>query len=146
MNTLRIPLVAVAILLNLNLGCGPGIGQLTGKVTVGGKPVVLGTVSAIGSDGVARYGQIQPDGTYKIEGIPGGEVKIVVVSPNPADMGNRRSAGKGEDARAAQAGDTPVSPELAKQWIAVPAEAGDPAKTKLKTTVGKGTNTFNIEL
>lgn len=63
-------------------GCGsPGVGDLSGTVSVRGTPLVYGTVTFVGADGVPRSGVIQPDGRYSVTGIPAGETRVAVVSP-----------------------------------------------------------------
>src|SRR5205085_1349801 len=65
-------------------GCGSSTATLTGKVSYQGHPVTSGAVTALCDDGTAREGVIRPDGTYAIEGIKPGPVKLAVRSPNPA--------------------------------------------------------------
>src|SRR5262245_41695678 len=79
-----IPAGALVLLLApaLTLGCG-GQGDIAGRVTHRGKALVCGTVVLLGSDGMSRYGEIKPDGTYFAQGIAPGAVKIGVSSPNP---------------------------------------------------------------
>src|SRR5690242_8111846 len=77
------PLCAVGLL--AVAGCGAGRGTVSGKVTYKGKPVVTGTVSVIGSDGIQYAAQITPQGTYSVPDVPAGPAKFTVSSPNPDD-------------------------------------------------------------
>src|SRR4051794_25666415 len=67
-------------------GCGPpGKADVSGKVTHQGKPVICGVVTIRGSDNIDMPGTIQTDGSYTVQGVTSGVVKIAVVSPNPAE-------------------------------------------------------------
>src|SRR4051812_10074770 len=72
-----------AVIVFAAVGCGGRTATLTGKVTYQGNPVVSGSVIVLGADGTARSGVIQPDGTYAVEGVPRGPVRIGVLSPDP---------------------------------------------------------------
>jgi hypothetical protein len=63
-------------------GCGKSKGNVSGKVTVGGKPVYSGTISFIVGKEQPVGGPIT-DGKYKVTGVPVGEAKVVVISPEP---------------------------------------------------------------
>jgi len=58
---------------------------VSGKVTYDGKPVVWGSVTLVDAAGEFHQGTIGLDGTYKIDNVPVGPVKIGVVSPKPPD-------------------------------------------------------------
>src|SRR5437763_7171045 len=75
-----LPLV---LLLTLS-GCGAGTATLGGKVTYRGRPVTSGSIIVVHEDGTARVGVIEPDGTYSVEGVKRGRVKVGVLSPDPA--------------------------------------------------------------
>lgn len=64
-------------------GFGDSTGTLAGQVTSGGKPVLWGTVTVIGSDNRPRTTNIRPDGTYEVTGLPPGPVRVAVQSANP---------------------------------------------------------------
>src|SRR5205085_8629584 len=59
--------------------------NLTGKVSFQGKPVIYGTVLVQCADGTRLATNIKADGTYLIEGLLAGPVKIGVNSPEPPD-------------------------------------------------------------
>src|SRR5829696_1649234 len=60
-------------------GCGGGKADVTGKVTHQGKAVVSGSVVVRGPDGIDVPGTIQRDGTYTVQGVASGAVKIAVI-------------------------------------------------------------------
>lgn len=157
--------VALSILVIQLAGCSGGVGDVSGKVSYKNKPVVFGSVSFVGSDGIPRSARINPDGTYTVKDMAVGEAKITVVSDLPAEpsqakggRGGRRELevpsdgprdvrreesppglGRGEVAEA-------IAPEVRKNWFAIPAELGDVTRTKLRFTVRKGPNTHDIVL
>ena len=145
-------LVAVAALASfpiLAAGCGPGTGTVSGQVTYKSKPVVTGTVTAIAADGVARPGEIGPDGAFTISTVPNGEVKFLVASPNP-NSGSRESIGTKKKNVAGDVGGTPGEPAPAPAvpkggWMPLPDEYADPTKSGLKKTV-KGDTVIELEL
>jgi hypothetical protein len=137
-SVLRVVLLG-ALCLVLAGGCGSRGGTVRGKVTRKGKPVVWGTVTLIGSDGVQYAGQLTPEGTYSIPGVPGGPVKIAVSSPNPD--GSSRG---GPAAANAGTGDGPAPEALANRppagaWIRLPEKYSDPQKSGLTGTVNSDT-------
>src|SRR5262245_22724470 len=67
---------------------------LTGKVSCKGRLVTSGSVIVLNADGTARSGVIHPDGTYLVEGVKRGTVRVGVFSPDPV---HARSILKPED-------------------------------------------------
>lgn len=108
----------VAMLVCLN-GCA-GKATLEGTVTYQGRPVVYGSVVVLSADKTARSGVIRPDGRYTVEGIQPGEVRIAVISREPA---KGRKAG-------------PSGTERPTGWFAIPLAYEDPATSGLRLTVG----------
>src|SRR6266540_2042684 len=94
-----VALAAVAALAVLTVGCG-GQGNLNGKVTIteDGKTrsLAMGSVMVIASDNKPYYGEIKPDGSYQVSGVPAGNAKVVVNSPDPKlqDVVASRTAGR----------------------------------------------------
>jgi hypothetical protein len=128
---------AGALLTAAALGCG-GRGDVSGKVTYKGKPLVWGTVQFEGSDKLIRQGNINSDGTYSIQGVASGEAKVAVSSINP----------KSSDFQPRQAEGRPPPkprPEV-KGWFPIPEDYQDLSKPKLSYTVKSGQNTIDIEL
>src|SRR5438309_1497865 len=77
----RLGRLAPPALLALALaGCGAPTGEVSGKVTLEGKPLPGGFVAFIGEgDNPATVsGEIHPDGTYSVSKVPVGKVAITV--------------------------------------------------------------------
>lgn len=125
-------------------GCGPGKGDLAGKVTFNGKPVTSGTVQAFLSDGSTKTADIGPDGTYKIQAITEGEVKLGVSSPNPKRRYDEllAAAKTDEQKKALQ----PPTPEAIKSWMALPGDLAGPSTSGLSVTVKAGPNSKDLPL
>ena len=129
-------------------GCGGGKTTAKGKVTYNGKPVVWGTVTLIDSAGIPHSENINLDGTFSINDVPSGPVKIGVVSPKPQEPrgGGARGAGAPDpnDPRekfAKQQGITQDPPRQlppAGAWFAIPDKFADPNTSGLTGTVKSG--------
>ena len=137
-------------------GCG-GTTTVSGKVTHDGKPVVWGGVTLVDAGGTYHSGTIGLDGTYRIDNVPTGPVKIGVTSPKPPDEKGGKG-GKGKTAPGGAAGgagnpDDPrekymkeqgLTPNAAPEppppgaWFPLPAKAGDPMSSGLTGTVTAG--------
>jgi hypothetical protein len=114
-------------------GCGSAA-TLSGKVTYRGRPVTSGTVIVLQADGTAKSWVIEPDGTYTVQGIKRGRVKIGVLSPHPARARSvLKSAKKQGKAKA-------------EGWFPLPAAAGDPEKSGLACDVTAAQVQFDINL
>jgi hypothetical protein len=100
--------------------------SLEGTVTYGKEKVLAALIIIAGKDGSAT-GNIGDDGRYKVDNVPLGEVTIAV----------NTSAAKAQamGARASR---------VALRFVDVPARYRDPINSGIKTTVAKGTNTFDI--
>jgi|SRR5262245_37471704 len=125
-------------------GCGPGKTEVKGKVTHNGKSVVYGSVTLIASDGIIYSGEIKEDGTFAIPGVPAGEAKIGVLSPNPKPPETAKATAK-DDPGGFSRGDRrgPPPPEsIVKAWFPIPARYGDPMTSGLteKVTAGQPLN------
>jgi hypothetical protein len=77
----RAPFVVLLAAILVVSGCGTskgGNGKVSGKVTLGGKPVG-GSVHFIGSDNKELSSPISgADGSYMIQGLPAGKAKIMI--------------------------------------------------------------------
>ncbi len=110
--------------------CGCGGATVSGKVTYQGRPVTSGSVIILGADRQARSGVIEADGSYAVEGVTPGEVKIGVVSHDPA---KGRHQGK-------------KPPPPRGTWFPLPPRYEDPETSGLGCTVGGGQVRHDIEL
>jgi hypothetical protein len=131
------PVVAVALVALAATGCG-GRGDVSGKVTYKGKPLVWGTVQFEGSDNVVKQGNINNDGTYSVCGVATGEARAAVSSINPksSDFQQRMPV------RAPRAN---ARTEV-KGWFPIPEKYDTPFKSGLTYTVKRGQNTIDIDL
>jgi hypothetical protein len=137
--TTFIRLLAPAVLLGA-AGCG-GTADVTGKVTYKGKPVVYGTVVLFGSDGLAKSGAIQPDGSFRVKDVPVGTARVAVTSPRPPGSNpSKRPLDRGEaaDDKPVPEPPPPAPPEVVQNWVALPEKYGDPSKSEVTVTVKSG--------
>jgi hypothetical protein len=124
-------------------GCGPAKGDVAGKVTFNDKPVVTGTVSFLGADGLLRSGNIQPDGTYRVTGVGAGPAKVAVISPNPWDEYQKLV----KIQKSKEAADKIPPPTIDKKdWFAIPKTYESPEQSPLSFTVKGGSNSYDIPL
>lgn len=127
-------------------GCGPPTADLTGKITYQGKPVVYGSVVVIDASGTTKSGTIQPDGSYRIDNVRVGSVKVAVSSPPPPGT---PAVGK-QDPRDTsdkppEPPPPPAPPEVIKNWVQLPNKYGDPTQSGL-TGEAKSGEPLNFEL
>ena len=118
-------------------GCsrGPAVGEVSGKVTFGGKPVTEGTITFINpaTESVAAA-SLQQDGSYVVSTPEGGlVVGDYVVMVNPliyVDRSNPR---------------TPPSP-VERPAPNIPEKYRNQGRTPLRASVKIGANTFNFDM
>lgn len=140
MNPRRAGMVAVVAL--LAAGCG-GTGDVSGKVTYQGKPVVTGSVTFIGPDKTPYLGAIDEQGNYKVVGVPSGTRQVTVASPDPLPPAVK--SGKPSNPNLPEGTPEPkgTRPE---GWRAIPTNYADPNASKLTFEVRGGANTIDIPL
>ena len=134
------PLLAAALAVLIS-GCGSGSTNVSGKVKYQGKPVVFGSVVIVGSDGLPRSGAIQPDGSFRVNGVSPGAAKVAVSSPPPPGAATRRTVkrGRDEEDRGGSADvDVPASPEVIKGWFPLAEKFGDPTSSMLTAEIKPG--------
>ena len=130
----RFRLIAAALLVLMLVGCGRG--DMSGKVTFQGKPVVFGTVMVHGKDGL-RQGAIQPDGSFTVHDIATGEARVSVNSPNPKSIDLYPN--KNPNFKQEPYPDVPG-------WFAIPGKYGEVETSGLTYTIRGGNNAIDIEL
>jgi hypothetical protein len=132
MATSPVRAAAAALAVALAAGCGgPPAAVVTGTVTLDGAPVAGGTISFIPVAGGAVTALIQPDGTYRAEGVPVAEVAVTLVPPPPDVDPKVMKESKG------------ASPRRPPAW---PVRYADAAQSGLTLTVQPGPNTFDAKM
>jgi hypothetical protein len=133
-------------------GCGGSkTGAISGKVTYGGQPLQMGTVTfySIEDRGNAKNGTIRPDGSYTVEGVPVGTAQVTVVSTKPIGAeGGEQPAGN-ESAGRIGGGKEGSFFSLAgkgRKWIEIPAKYGDAGTSELSVKVTGGDQKYDISL
>jgi hypothetical protein len=135
------------------MGC-KGKGTVKGTIKYGDKKIRLGQVTFyVGTE--HQSGIINDDGTYEVVGVPVGEAKVVVDSPQPANP----TAGLGKQADETQLANMPKEvreqmeerqkkyKENMAKWVEIPGKYSDQEKTPLKYTVKSGgDNDFPIKI
>ena len=141
-------------------GCGTSTGTVTGKVRYNGKPLSHGSVSFLPESGKGAFvARIKEDGSYTIEKVPAGKVKIVV-NAGASSRGDPREAMMqqamksngielSEEARKSMPStfkDAAKGPQPSRPIISIPKRYSDPEKSGLELTVTGGPQTHDIEL
>ncbi len=145
----------VLCLLVLATGCSAS-GKISGKVTFKDKPLTGGTVLFVSTEGRGTgRSPISEDGSYTIEKMAAGPVKIAVETSSAQEgaSGPRRSPpksmqpGSGADLPAAAGKSSIYSPKSGMSKAEkIPPEYSDPETSGLTYTVTGGSQTHNIEL
>jgi hypothetical protein len=131
------PLLGLGFLALAAIGC-QGKGNVSGKVSYQGKPLVFGTVLFEGSDGHQRQANIQPDGSYSISGLAVGQAKAAVSSLNPKSSDFTPMQREG-------AKPPPPRPEV-QGWFPIPEKYDAPHTSGLTYPIKRGENMIDIEL
>ena len=131
------PLLAVALLTLVSLGCG-GTGNVSGKVTYQGKVLVFGTVQFEGSDGRIRQANIERDGHYTVREVAPGEAKVAVSSRNPKSSDFIPMQREGAEKR-------PPPPDI-PGWFRIPEKYETTFNSGLTYTIKPGSNQIDIKL
>jgi len=141
----RLTLLLVAAVLVCLAGCSgkKPKSKVTGKVTVGDKPV-MGEVVFLGDDGKEFKGVINAkDGIYTLLDAPNGQYKVAVKGMG---AGLNVPGGGGQVAPPKDAPKMDM-PDLARgQSVQPPAKYGDPKTSGLTFEVTGGEQTFDIPL
>ena len=140
--TRRIGWLLLPILLAVICGCGR-TSRVTGKVTYQGRSVKYGSVIFLSADKTARSGVIEPDGSYAIEGVPPGTVKIAVISRDPR---KGRSAARGRKPVHPGEKGTGTGAPAPEGWFPLPPALEDPQKSGQTGAIGSGNVSYEIDL
>lgn len=118
-------------------GCGPGTAAVAGKVTYQGKPVAWGSVTLRAADGSVHQIGLNPDGTYRLDGVPVGPAQVGVASPDPKPSAR---GGRGGDER------VPAGPQLPPgAWFPLPDKFANPQTSGLTVQVGSGSADLDLK-
>lgn len=136
-------LFCAALLPLLGCGGGGGTGTVSGKVTYRDKPLPGGYITFVPEKGssVAR-GDIEKDGSYRVEKVPVGPVKIAVQALEPP----KYAAGNMSPAEVAKMGKKAFQRAAPAPRMKLPENFTDPEESGLTYTVKKGMQEYNIPL
>jgi hypothetical protein len=142
-------LLCAALLLAPVCGCGQAAptGELSGKVTYQGKPVVTGSVAVMGEDG-RFFTAMFRDGAYTLVA-PVGPCKLSVTGSDPAKMPQLSPGEYAAKKKAAEKkGDAAMAAfeEQLKNPTALPDKYGSFESSGLSVVVKPGKQIYNIEL
>jgi hypothetical protein len=142
--------LTAVLLIGTLVGCNAKVSTVTGKVTFQGKPIVFGTVSIIGPDGITRSGPIQPDGSFSVSDVGVGEGQVAVTSLKPPDGTDGKAKRGGRDApdQEEERGAKPEAAapaEVIKNWFPIPAKYGDHKQSGLTIKVDGKPVTLDLQ-
>src|SRR5262249_16173412 len=145
---LRLCLAALGVmfffgLLTVALASGTRKAKVSGTVSYHGKPVTSGTVVMVGPDNVVCFGVIEETGTYEVDGVAAGDVKVAVTSPPPPDKVNPRRPTR----RAMRSPERKQAPRPeSSKWFPIPDSYGDAETSGLTATVTSRKATVDLDL
>ena len=136
---------ALLLILAASLGAAgcSSTGTVKGKVSYHGAVVKGGTVTFFYGDGRGIPIGILEDGSYTLDRLPLGQVKVCVDTSALDPKKHKRYSYAPPPGAKAPPGFSPTSPEV---YVAIPAKYADPAKTDLAYEVTAGTQTHDIEM
>ncbi len=115
---------------------------VSGKVRYRDRPICYGSVIFVSSSKNAHCGVIEPDGSYRVEDVLPGSVRIAVISPDPAKGRFAGPRPKGPPSP----GGAPAQAEAAASWFPLPAAYEKVETSGLTATLGPGRVTHDIDL
>ncbi len=142
-------LVVTLALLGTSAGCGSRKGTVYGKVTFRGSPVPGGIVAFVPDDSSKRGGTstINPqDGSYSIEGLPQGEMKITVQAFQAPNMPAHVKMGSSGAEEGTETPKDPRQGEGGAKPVTIPEKYQKAELTDLKLTVTGGSQEYDIKL
>jgi len=152
-------IAALPLLFLLALGCGgsKGLGSsVSGKVTYNNQPVTAGMIYFYPAEGAASQVGILSDGTYTFTDLPPGDYTVVVDTESanqnrnmPTYGGNRGGGGDAKGGQKPAPGGMSPRPEGAGgggAYVKIPDKFAKKESSTLKTTVGKGKNTYDVTM
>jgi hypothetical protein len=137
--------LGLVIIVLATIFSGPSRAVVTGKVSYQGKPLVWGQVILVGADGKSASGQIEQDGTYRVEGAPIGPVSVGVVSHDPLVQHWAKSL-KTTRVRPTANIFATAPPVDRRHWFPVPQHYEEPGSSGITLTLKSGSNENDIIL
>jgi hypothetical protein len=133
-----LPLLSATLLLGV-YGCD-GTATVTGKVSYQGRPVTYGSILFLSSDRTSRSGVLEADGSYTVERVHPGEVRIGVISHDPSKvLRSGKPAHRGEKGIAA-------AKKALKTWFPLPRKFEDPDTSGVGCSLDPGHVNYDVEL
>ena len=123
---------------------GQSTGSISGRVTMGSDSVNMASVVAISFGGVAVSALTNPDGTYRIDGIPVGSGYMVYVHPLPPALSGESYPAAIEPPVDAQGVSFPASGPFSVQFF--PGTSNWAQATQLTVQAGAVTDGININV
>lgn len=144
-NRLSCMLVVLCISLFVQTGCGPGdqpdLGQVTGNVTLDGKPLAGVAVVFQPQSGRPARGMTDAEGNYELTYIR--QTKGTKVGPNRVEIAPNED-GEVEESESSDAESKPATSKPKSGKPIIPARYN--VRSELKVDVKAGKNTFDFKL
>lgn len=143
----RIQFLLIAVLFG-TVGCSSS-GTVSGKITYQNSPVKGGTIIFVTADGSQFSGPINEDGTYKVEKVPKGDVKIIVETSSLAQRATQKlnAPPEGQQVPGAKSDKQQFDPaEAQRRYTPIPGNYERADSTPLKLAVKGGAQTHDITL
>jgi hypothetical protein len=137
-------IVVVVTIVGLTVAVGNRAAVVKGHVSLGGRPVIWGSVVLVGADGQSVAGRIQPDGTFTVPNAPVGEVTVTITSPDPLVQHYATQLKSSRDRIPVNEWGAP--PVDRRQWFVIPKRYENAYESNLKFTVKRGSNEYNLDL
>jgi hypothetical protein len=125
-------------------GCGEPVGSVSGKVLYNGAAVKAGSVGFVDAQGKGYSSPIAEDGTYKIDKVPAGPVKVTVETSSILAAAKAPSYAPPADAKGSYT--VPDAAKAKANYVKIPDKYEDAQKTDLTYTVTPGSQPHDIEL
>ena len=149
----RLALAVTAIWVALIVvGCGSrGMGQVKGKVTVGGVPVTSGAIMFYPAEGPGAVGDIGADGTYTLrthkpgDGAVVGSHKVAIHSTGVGPGSMQEPKSLDDELRGSPGNSAKILVPGKITWI-VPEKYSTPQESPLTAEVKSGQNTIDFDI
>lgn len=131
-------------------GCGKSTGSLSGKVYYKGAPLKGGHVIFACADGKTEQPEIGEDGSYRIDKLPVGVVKVGVetdtLKPKGVAPGMAGPVKYAPPSGMENPNQAPDPAQMAKRYVPIPEKYADPQSSGLTFTVKPGSQPYDINL